>query len=90
MKFQTLMCHSHLLSMLLMPDRFHRAVVSYQSTSPDMEHEGVSGYMEVNVTFTLRDLQEFGKLWDDSRVYPADRAEWYHGIKRGLDKWNKE
>ena len=64
--------------------------MSYEATAPDMPGEGFNGYMEVNATFVLRDLQEFGKLWDDSRVYPSDRVEWYHGIKRGLDKWDKE
>jgi hypothetical protein len=76
--------------MLLMPDRFHQAVVSYQATSPDMTHEGVNGYMEVEATFVLRDLHEFGKLWADSMVYPSDRSAWYWGIKRGLEKWNEE
>lgn len=89
MKFETTMCHSHLLSMLMMPTRLQQAVTSYQSTSPDIQGEEFNGYMETKVTFTVRDLEEFTKLWHDSYVYPSDRQQWYQMIRSGIDNWKE-
>mgnify|MGYP006299486511 CR=1 FL=1 len=90
MKFQTKMCHSHLMSMLLMPEKFQGAVVSYHATAPDVDNEEFNGYMEVDATFIIKDLTKFGELWQEGYVYPSDRAKWYNGIRRGLDKFNEE
>lgn len=86
MKFETTMCHTHLVSMMLMPELLQRAVVSYTSTAPDYENEGFNGYMEIKVTFMLRDLDEFNVLWNESRVYPSDRADWYDFIRNNVSK----
>ncbi len=90
MKFETTMCHSHLLSMLMMPKRMQQAVTSYQSTSPDVEGEEFNGYMETKVTFVVQDLDKFTKLWHDSYVYPSDRQQWYQMIRSGIDNWKEE
>ena len=86
MKFETLMCHTHLVSMMLMPELLERAVSAYTSTAPDVEHEGFNGYMEVKVTFTLRDLDAFNELWNKSRVYPSERSDWYYFIRNNVAK----
>lgn len=81
MKLQVVMCHSHLMSMLLMPEQFQRAVDKYEATTPDVQSEGFAGYMETHVTFHLRNLDDFTKLWNESYKFPSDRAEWYHKVK---------
>lgn len=81
MKFTTKMCHSQLMSMQLMPDKFHGAIHSYTATPPNMDHEGMSSYMEVEATFYIKDLQQFTNLWYNAYKYPSDRVEWYHKIK---------
>ena len=82
MKFEVTLCHSHLLSMLMMPEELQRAVVNYTATSPDMDGEGFNGYMEVKATFSIKDLEAFNDLWKKSYIYPSDRAEWYAFIKQ--------
>jgi hypothetical protein len=76
--------------MLLMPEKFQNAVVSYQATSPDVGNEGFNGYMEVDATFLIKDLTKFGELWYEAFVYPSDRQKWYYGIRNGLDKIDGE
>ena len=88
MKLEVVLCHSTLISMLLMPEKFHRAVSSYSCTAPAMDIEGVAGYMEVKATFNVRDLDAFTKLYNEAYVYPSERREWYHFISRGIDKFD--
>lgn len=90
MKFETLMCHSHLMSMMLMPELLQRAVQSYTTTSPDVDGEGFNGYMEIKATFVVKDLDAFNELWNKSRVYPSDRAEWYNFIRYNVSKCMEE
>lgn len=81
MKLEATMCHSHLMSMLLQPEMFYSAVTKYEATPPDMPVEGFNGYMETKVTFHLRDLDQFNKLWTKAYKFPSDRCEWYHKVK---------
>lgn len=81
MKLTVNMCHSHLMSMLLQPERFNNVVHSYTASSPQMQYEGMAGYMEIDAAFDIKDLSGFAKLWDDSYKFPSDRSEWYHKIK---------
>jgi len=74
----------------MMPEQFHAAVASYTATSPDMDGEGFNGYMEVDATFIVRDLDQFGKLWKDSYQYPSDRSRWYWLVKSGVDNFLDE
>lgn len=84
MKIINTMCHSHLLSMLLTPEKFQAAVVSYKASAPDVTNEGMSGYMETTVEFEVRDLERFSKLFQQSKTYPSDRSKWYHTIRKGI------
>lgn len=81
MKFTTKLCHSHLMSMLLMPEKFYGAVYSYEASPPNMDHEGMAGYMEVEATFHIKDLQAFTEMWYNAYKFPSERSEWYHKIK---------
>lgn len=90
MKLNVKMCHSHLMSMLLQPEDFNNCVNSYTATSPEMQYEGMAGYMEVNATFDIKDLSRFAKLWDASYSYPSNRSKWYHTVKNAINICNKE
>lgn len=81
MKFEVKMCHSHLMAMLMKPAQFQRAVYDYRATTPDIEYEGIAGYIETIVTFNIRDLELFTSLFTEcSLVTP----EWYKVVKDGL------
>jgi len=84
MKLEVVMCHASLMAMLLNPEQFSKAVVNYESTSPDMNGEGFNGYMEVKVKFTIKDLDAFNTLWKHSYIFPSDRTKWYHTVKQGM------
>lgn len=81
MKLEATLCQSHLLSMLLMPETFSKAVSKYEATSPDMSAEGFNGYMEVKATFYIKDISAFSDLWDSAYIFPSDRSKWYHQVK---------
>lgn len=81
MELSVNMCHSHLMSMLLQPERFNDAVTSYTATTPQMQYEGMAGYMEVDAVFKIKNLTLFAKLWEDSYTFPSDRSAWYHKVK---------
>lgn len=81
MKLVTKMCHSHLMAMLLMPEKFFAAVDRYNASPPNMSIEGIVGYMEIDATFEIKNLQEFTELWYNAYMLPSDRSEWYHNVK---------
>lgn len=81
MKLEATLCQSHLLSMLLMPEDFSKAVTRYEASTPDMNGEGFNGFMEVKATFYIKDLSSFSDLWSEAYVFPSDRSKWYHQVK---------
>lgn len=81
MKLEVIMCHASLMSMLLRPEEMQNAVHSYSATAPDIQNEGFNGYMETKVTFEIKDLDVFSKLYKSSYVYPSDRTKWYYKVK---------
>lgn len=89
MKLKTVVCHTHLMSMLLQPEKFQNAITSYTASSPDVANEGFNGYMEVTVEFCIKDLAKFTALYDESRVFPSDRAAWYNVIRSSMIRFEK-
>ena len=88
MKLEITLCHSTLMSMLLMPEEFQRAVSSYTATAPDMDGEGFNGYMEVKASFNIRDLEAFASLHNKALVYPSERVEWYGFVKHAMKNYD--
>lgn len=81
MKLEIKMCHSRLMAMLMSPVDFQRAVHRYSATTPNIEHEGMAGYIETVVTFHIKDLELFTSLYVKcSNITP----EWYNTVKNGL------
>ena len=89
MKLEVTMCHATLMSMLLRPEEMERAVYSYTATSPDVQNEGFTGYMETKVTFEIKDIERFTSLYTSAYIYPSDRTEWYHRVKNNMIGCNK-
>ena len=81
MKLEVKMCHSHLMVMLMNPATFQRAIHSYSATTPDVEHEGMAGYIETVVTFQIKDLETFTSLYRESSKISG---EWYNAVKNGM------
>ena len=81
MKMEVVMCHSHLMSMLLQPEMLQHAVEKYEAFTPDVDNEGFNGYMETHVTFHIKNLDTFTELWNKAYRLPSDRSEWYYKIK---------
>jgi hypothetical protein len=77
---QVVTCHSTLLRLLLNPEALRDAVASYSATSPNMEHEGMNGYMETVVDFKVKNLMSFSKLYEEA--IQSNSSEWYHEVKR--------
>ena len=86
MKIIETMCHSHLLSMLLQPEKFECCIRSYKATAPNIAYEGMAGYMETHVEFDVSDIKLFSDLWEGARSYPSNRSAWYHTVRAGLLK----
>lgn len=84
MKLSTKMCHSHLMSMLLQPERMERAVSQYHATTPAVSLEGMTGYMETKVEFEIRSLSEFTQLYESSQTFPSRRDQWYHTVRQAI------
>lgn len=81
MKLEIKMCHTRLMAMLMNPKDFQMAVYSYSATTPNVEHEGMAGYIETVVTFQIKDLELFTTLYSKcSNTSP----EWYYTVKNGL------
>lgn len=90
MKLEVQMCHATLMSMLLRPEEMENAVHSYSATTPNVHAEGFNGYIETNVTFMIKDLEAFSKLYKSAYVYPSDRTKWYYKIKNGFMECDDE
>lgn len=70
--------------MLLQPEKFQACVTSYSASSPNIDMEGMNGYMETNVVFEVKDLKKFADLFESSYTFPSDRCKWYESIKAGI------
>ena len=63
MKLTVKTCYSHLIYMQLQGDKFADAVEMFTCGRPDLGSEGFNGYIEVEVIFTIRNLETFSKIW---------------------------
>lgn len=84
MELSTTMCYSALMSMLVQGEKFQRAVSKFTSSAPNFEHEGFNGYIEVSVTFYIKDITLFAQLWESGYVYPTERSKWFSAIKNNF------
>lgn len=76
-------CYTHLMWMLTFrPKEFSEAVHKYDCTSPEFNYEGVAGYVGCSISFDIKDLKLFAKIFNE--WYAAEnRSEFYGQIVRG-------
>lgn len=76
-------CYTHLMWMLTFRSpEFSKAVYKYECSSPRFDFEGMAGYVECNISFEIKDLTLFAKIFNE--WYSAEnRSEFYSQIVRG-------
>lgn len=84
MELKTTMCYSALMSMLMQGEKFQKAVNAFTSSAPNFKEEGFIGYIEVHVTFQIKDLACFSELYESSYIFPTERAKWYAALKNNF------
>lgn len=82
MKLTVKTCYSHLLYMQLQGSEFADAVEMFTCSRPNFGAEGFNGYIEVEVIFTIRNLQTFSKIWYE--WYDAPNRDKIYTIAKGL------
>jgi len=59
-------------------ERFSSCVASIKVSSPGHTHEGMTGYIETDVTIEVKGLTSFAQLWDNWYNLSDDqRTYWY-------------
>lgn len=73
-------CYTHLMWMLTFRSHeFSKAVHKYECSSPRFDFEGMAGYVECNISFDIKDLVLFAKIFNE--WYTAkNRSEFYGQI----------
>lgn len=83
MKLIVTTCYSHLMYMQLRAEHYQKAVDSVSYTTPRFDFEGIAGYIETTITFQIKDLETFTKLymgWYSS----SNRDYYYRLVKTGI------
>ena len=71
--------------MQLRGEYFQKAVDSVSYTSPRFDFEGMAGYIETTITFQIKDLEIFSKLYKEW-YYSPHRDYYYRLAKTGLNE----
>lgn len=71
-------CYSHILYIMAQGEVFSSCVSSIKIESPGHTHEGMTGYIETDVTIEIKGLSSFAELWDGwYNIDEAQRTYWY-------------
>lgn len=84
MKLQVNTCYSHILYIQCAGELFSQAVHKLEMSAPNFAHEGVAGYIQVDVIFHIKDLTIFSRLWDSWYTLPEKRRIELYGLAKGL------
>ena len=73
-------CYTHLMWMLTFrPKEFSNSVTKYECSSHEFEYEGMAGYVGCKISFDIKDLSLFAKIFNE--WYTAEnRSEFYGQI----------
>lgn len=84
MKLTVNTCYSHVLWIMCAGELFSRAVSDMAIVkAPCFEHEGVSGYIETEVVFTIKDLKVFADLWYSWYTLSETKRLNLYGLAKG-------
>jgi len=70
---------STLISILLLPDQYHRAIERFECRTPFATEMPI----QCAVTFTVKNKKLFTSLMKNALTYPKDRAQWEQFITTG-------
>lgn len=84
MKLTVNTCYSHILWIMCAGELFSKAVRDMSIVKgPYFEHEGMAGYIETEVTFTIKDLKVFADLWDSWYTLSQTKKLNLYGLAKG-------
>lgn len=84
MKLETTMCYSRLLFILDSGKCLEAAISKLEMSRPDLQHEGLAGYIETKVTFYISDLQAFTNIYNAWNMLSDSAKLKYYGRAKGL------
>lgn len=61
MKIEDIFDYCRLLYLMQLP-KYYQAVAKTEFTSPEVDYEGIAGYIETKVVFYIKDLSLFAEL----------------------------
>lgn len=71
-------CYTHLMWMLTFRSReFSEAVFKYECSSPEFNHEGIAGYVGCKISFDIKDIALFSKIFNE--WYSAENRNDFYG-----------
>lgn len=73
--------HSTLISILLLPDQYHRAIERFECHHNDNDPTAVP--LQCTVLFTVKNKKLFTSLIKRALTYPQDREQWEQFIMTG-------
>ena len=82
LKFTT--CYSHLLYILCSGPILEDAIRSVKYSAPNFAHEGLAGYIEVNVEVEIKDLSKFNNIYMAWYSLNDTRRLNLYGLAKGL------
>ena len=76
-------CYSKLLWMQQQPDGY-QAVHKVTYTSPNVEHEGMLGYVETEVTIDVKELSKLVSIMDRWHTLTVADRSYFYNLVRGI------
>jgi len=84
MKLTVNTCYSHILWIMCAGELFSKAVSNMSIVKgPCYEHEGMAGYIETEVVFTIKDLKAFADLWYSWYTLSQTKRLNLYGLAKG-------
>lgn len=78
MKIEESMCYARLVFMMCRGEEWEQAINNVTYTAPQFQYEGIAGYVDTRVTFCIKNLDIFTKLWSAWYSLPdLERLNWY-------------
>lgn len=84
MKLEITCSYSRLIYFLSAGEILERAITNITFNTPSFSHEGLNGYIETKVVFTIKDLAVFTNIWESWNSLTEKRKLQAYGLAKGL------
>lgn len=85
MKLIITMCYSRLIFLMCAGPKFSECISGMRIVrGPNHEHEGMAGYIETEVEFTVTDLAKLSGLLDSYYTLTDESKAGLYGLAKGL------